>query len=445
MEKPVVSVVKYKEPLASVRKAIDLADGFKRLKPGSKVFIKPNVVYWNRLVPFPKWGMITTSRVMEDTITLLAERGVKDITIGEGIITYDPKDKETPADAWEKLGYNTLAKRYGVKIVNLFEGPYKKVDIGCDFPANVSAYALDADFFIDMPVLKTHTQAMVSLGIKNLKGLLDMATRKKFHGADPVKNLHFNVAHLSNKIKPALTIIDGIYTLERGPAMNGSAHRKDILVASTDLLSADLAGAKLLGFEPASVKHLAMTAHEAGRPADLSDVTLVGDPVESLASHHEWEFQYNDAGDLPLPFYKQGMKGIKYRKYDDTMCTYCSDINAIILMGIKFAWDGTTPFDNIEVLTGKVMKPTPGMKKTILVGQCMCNACKDNPDIQQSIMIKGCPPSKETLKDAMEKAGIDLPDMFYNNLDKGAGTFMAKYRGKPEFDEGFYQVVETRT
>ncbi|MEX2683445.1 MAG: DUF362 domain-containing protein [Candidatus Sigynarchaeota archaeon] len=439
MEKPVVSIVKYKEPLASVREAIDLASGFKQLKPGSKVFIKPNVVYWNRLVPFPKWGMITTSRVMEDTITLLAEHGVKDITIGEGIITYDPKDRETPVDAWEKLGYNTLAKRFGIKIVNLFERPYKKVDLGCDFLANVSADALDADFLVNIPVLKTHTQAMVSLGIKNLKGLLDMATRKKFHAADPVKNLHFNIAHLLNKIKPALTIIDGIYTLERGPAMNGSAHRKDIIVASTDVLSADLVGSKLLGFDPSTVKHVAIAARNAGRPADLSDVNIVGEPIESLASHHEWEFQYNDAGDLPLPFYKQGMKGIKYRKYDDTMCTYCSDINAIILMGIKFAWDGK-PFGDVEVLTGKVMKPTPGMKKTILVGQCIWNACKDNKDIQQAIPIKGCPPSKEALKEAMEKAGIELPDMFYNNLDKGTGLFMAKYRDKPEFDEKFYEI-----
>jgi uncharacterized protein (DUF362 family) len=442
MEINIVSIVKYKEPLASVREAIDLAGGFKALNPGSKVFIKPNIVYWNRFVPFPKWGMITTSRVIEDVITLLAGRGVTDVTIGEGIITYDPKDKETPADAWEKLGYNALLKRHGVKLVNLFDRPYKKVDIGCNFPASVSSDAIDADFLIDIPVLKTHSQAMVSLGLKNLKGFLDMATRKKFHSADPGKDLHFNVARLASKIKPALTIIDGIYTLERGPAMNGSARRKDILVASTDLLSADLVGAQLLGFDPARVPHLAKAAEHAGRPANLSDVTCKGEPIQSLASHHDWDFQYNEAGDLPLPFYKIGMKGIKYRKYDDTMCTYCSDINAIILVGLKYAWDGK-PFDDVEVLTGKVMKPTPGMKKTILVGQCIYNANKNNPAIKEAIPIKGCPPSKEALKEALTKAGIDLPDMFYNNLDKAAGMFMGKYRDKPEFDEKFFQVAGT--
>ncbi len=439
MEKHVVSIVKYKEPLASVRVAIDLAGGFSKLKPGAKVFIKPNVVYWNRLVPFPKWGMITTSRVLEDIITLLLERGIKDITIGEGIITYDPKDKDTPADAWEKLGYNILAKRHGLKIVNLFARPYKKVDIGGDFPLNVSADAIDADFLIDVPVLKTHTQAVVSLGIKNLKGCLDMATRKKFHSVDREKNLHYNVSKLASVFKPGLTIIDGIFTLERGPAMNGAAHRKDILVASTDVLSADLVGAKLLGFDPKNVPHLVYATKSQSRPLDLSDVTVAGEKIEALASPHEFEFQYNEAGDLPLPFHKKGMKGLKYRKFDDTMCTYCSDINAILLNAIKFAWEGKS-FDEIEVLTGKRMKPSPGMNKTVLVGQCIYNATKDDPAIKEAIPIKGCPPLIDSLKEGLLKVGIELPDMFWNGIDKGAGLFMARYRDKPEFEEHFFRV-----
>ena len=438
MEKHVVSIVKYKEPLESVRKVIDLAGGFVKLKPKLKVFIKPNIVYWNKLVPFPKWGMITTSRVIEDIIKLLMERDVKDITLGEGIITYDPKDKVTTAHAWETLGYNTLSQRYGLKVVNLFEQPYKKIDLG-ELSVNISAPALEADFFINVPVLKTHTQAVVSLGIKNLKGCLDMASRKKFHSEDPEKNLHYNIAKLATLFKPALTILDGIYTLERGPAMNGTAHRKDILVASTDMLSADLVGAKLLGFEPQNIPHLVLAARHYSRPTDLSDITIRGETIESLASHHEYEFLYNDTGDLPLPFVKLGMKGIKYRKYDDTMCTYCSDVNAIILNAIKFAWEGK-PFDEIEVLTGKRMKPTPGMKKTILVGQCMYNKNKDDPAIREAIAIKGCPPLMENLREGLQKAGIELPDMFFANIDKAAGTFMAKYRDKPEFEEKFFRV-----
>ncbi len=113
--------------------------------------------------------------------------------------------------------------------------------------------------------------------------------------------------------------------------------------------------------------------------------------------------------------------------------------NAILLNAIKFAWEGKS-FDEIEVLTGKRMKPSPGMNKTVLVGQFMYAANKDNPAIKELIPIKGCPPSKESLKEGLEKAGIDLPEMFYSNIDKGAGLFVHRYRGKLEFHEQFFQV-----
>ena len=73
---------------------------------------------------------MTTSRVVEDMVILLKERGIDEITILEGTVTYDPKDRETAAHAFESLGYNILKKRYGIKTLNVFERPFKKVDLG---------------------------------------------------------------------------------------------------------------------------------------------------------------------------------------------------------------------------------------------------------------------------------------------------------------------------
>lgn len=42
-------------------------------------------------MPFPKWGVITTSCVLEDMVIILKERGINDITIGEGTVTGKPK------------------------------------------------------------------------------------------------------------------------------------------------------------------------------------------------------------------------------------------------------------------------------------------------------------------------------------------------------------------
>jgi uncharacterized protein (DUF362 family) len=440
MNKNLVSIVKYEEPLTSVRKAIELIDGFERLPTDGKIFIKPNLVYWNRHCDFPKWGMLTTSRVVEDIIRLLKERGVDDISIGDGIITDDPKDKETPKDAFEKLGYNLLKERYGVKIYDLFTRPYEKVELVEGLTAKMNADMLHSDFLIDIPVLKTHAQCVVSLGIKNLKGFINVASRKKFHGADPKYTLHYNVAQLANKIPESLTFIDGIYTLERGPTFDGKAHRSDILIASKDMLSADLIGSNLLGINPSDVPHLVQAARDRNRSVDLSDIEVKGESIESLAKPHGWEFIYKRNDTLPLSYAKAGIGGISYPKYDETMCTFCSFYNGVILVAIKEAWKGED-FDNVEILTGKIKKPTPGMNKTILLGQCQYNKNKDNPDINECIPIKGCPPSVEEIKSALKQAGIRVPSYIFKNIEKAPLIFLNKYKGKPEFEEQFYQLT----
>ena len=148
-----VSIVKYEKPYESVKKAVELAKGLDNLPSKAKVFIKPNIVYWNRHCTYPKWGVITTSRVIEDVIVLLKEKGIEDITIGEGIASQDPNDKETALDAWERLGYNKLNEKYGVKAVNLFERPYERIDLGTGFTTKFSSDVLNADYLVNIPVL----------------------------------------------------------------------------------------------------------------------------------------------------------------------------------------------------------------------------------------------------------------------------------------------------
>jgi uncharacterized protein (DUF362 family) len=440
MSKSLVSIVKYEKPGESVRKVVDLAKGLKNLPEKAKVFIKPNLVYWNRHCNFPKWGVLTTSRVVEDVIILLKEKGIEDITIGEGIITEDIKDKETAADAWEKLGYNTLKERYGVEPIDIMNRPFEKVELAEGLTVKMNSDMLNSDFLIDLPVLKTHAQCVVSLGIKNLKGLINIASRKKMHSADPDQDLHFNVSQLANKIPPTFTLIDGIYTIERGPAIDGKGRRSNILVASNDLLSADLVGAKLLDIDPIAVPHLVQAAKDRNRPIDLSDIEVVGEKIEDLASPHEWDYVYNETGDLPLPYIKAGIQGIKYHKFDSTLCTYCSFYTGVMLMGIKMAWKGK-PFDNVEILLGKSMEPTEGNNKTILVGQCQYNKNKDHPNIKEMIPIKGCPPAKDDIQMALKQAGIRVPSTFFKSLDRAPVFLYEKYKGKPEFEESFYQVT----
>lgn len=441
MQKYKVAVVKYEKPCESVRRAVEMSGGLGHVPAQARVFIKPNIVFWTRAVAFPKWGVITTSRVVEDIIILLKERGIDDITIGEGSVSMYRRGSTTATHAFETLGYGVLKQKYGIKYINVFERPFEKLDLGDGVVLNFNTDILNSDFVVDLPVMKAHNQTIVSLGIKNLKGLIDIPSRKRCHTMTPGKDLHFWVAKLADRMPPMLTLQDGIYTNERGPGVDGRMHRSNLLVASSDVLAADLVGAKLLGHEPQNVPHLVHAAQNRNRPHDLSDIEIRGEEIEGLSKYHEYDFPYTETEDgiLPLPMMKQGLKGVFYRKYDLSMCTYCSGINGLMVSAIRYAWKGKA-WDDVEILTGKSMAPTPGRKKTILLGKCMYQAHKDNPDIREMIVVKGCPPSPKSMLKALHQAGIEADPDLFKRWDELPGLFYSRYKNRPEFDESFFQV-----
>jgi uncharacterized protein (DUF362 family) len=436
-----VAVVRYERPFESLKKAVDLVGGIEGISPDSKVVIKPNYVMWLEGMDFPKYGVLTTARLIEDIVVLLKEHGVKNISIVEG-----PTETGTVSLfhlAVKGMGLDLLAQRYGVKLVDVLEGSFTRVTAG-DVSLSVSKDVLDADHIINMPVLKTHSQAMVSLGIKNLKGVLSVASRKHCHNPNQLADLNYHLARLTDMISPSLTVIDGIFSLERGPTVFGNAHRSDLIVASRDLISADKVGATLLGIAPQTVPHIAMASKDKSRPVDLSDVNIRGEVDLAAASRpHEWKTGWNESGDLPALLEMAGVKGITCRSIDDsTLCTYCAGFfRRHIQMGVLLAKNRDVPFDDIEILHGKVRDPEGGHRHTLLVGQCQVKRNSHNPQISHCVKIGGCPPHEEDFYRAYGELGIELPSDFIGEVQKVGEVFlMANYLGKPEFQEEFFRI-----
>ena len=143
---------------------------------------------------------------------------------------------------------------------------------------------------------------------------------------------------------------------------------------------------------------------------------------------------------LALAFFPCSGHSVSYPKYDLSLCTYCSYLNGLILAAIRTSWKGD-PWEDVEVLTGKIMVPAPGKKKTILLGKCMSKLNKDHPDINEMIAIKGCPPKITDIVDALQRSGIDVDPSLFKHYDRLPGMFMRRYEGKAEFDEAFFRVV----
>lgn len=128
--------------------------------------------------------------------------------------------------------------------------------------AEYAKTVLEADVFINIPILKQCDATEISAGLKNLMGVV--WDRGIFHKTD----LNQCIAEFAAFKNPTLTILDAIKGITaNGPSGPGPITEWKQLVFGTDMVAVDAYGASLLGFKPADVKHLAIAAKlGAGNP-----------------------------------------------------------------------------------------------------------------------------------------------------------------------------------
>lgn len=393
-----VSLVRFDGSLDCLRKAIELCNGFETLNRNDRILIKPNYCFRHPIAP--PYGTVTTSKLIELIVQLLLEHGCKDISIGEGAIIglfdeFEPYTKR----GFQGTGIDKIAKKHGVKLINFNHGPFQELNLG-GIKAQVSQTALESDFLINVPVLKTHLQTKVSLGFKNLKGCLSKASKKEFHRANQLDNL---ISLLNEVIKSDLVIIDGIYMLEKGPeTLLGVAHRKDLIIASPDIFECDVIGTTILGIDPSQVGYLREFAQRHNRSFDISAIQIKGEDIESLREHLEW--QVEPARELLSP---KGVTGLSAPPPGQTLCSACGFTIALAL-SILAKDNPKTDFGGAELYYGLELRPERDTPNIILYGDC---AVRSNNGLQNATIIKGCPPTLMTTLVALMKTLLSRPRM----------------------------------
>jgi uncharacterized protein (DUF362 family) len=394
-----VSLVKFDGSLDSLRRAIELCGGFEKLNKNDRVLIKPNNCFRHRIMP--PYGMVTTSWVVDGVVRLLLEHGCQDISIGEGAIIgiFDELEPYTK-QGFKGTGIEKIAKKYGVKLIDFNAGAFNELDLE-GTKVQVSRAALDTDFLINVPVLKTHFQTKVSLGFKNMKGCLSKDSKKRFHTS---KRLDPLICLLNEAIKSGLVIIDGIYMLEKGPeTLAGVAHRKDLIVASPDIFECDVVGATILGIDPAQVDYLKEFAQRHGRSFDIGAIQIKGEDIGPLKEQLEWRFEPDQELLTPAK-----ITGLSAPYPGQTLCSACGATLALALS--TFGKDNPgMDFGGVAFYYGLGLKPERDSRKVFLYGDC---AIRSNKDLQNAIKIEGCPPTLTKTVIALMKALLRKPRMF---------------------------------
>ena len=441
MKNPLVSLVKYSNA-DSVAEAIRLCNGFASLTASHKVLLKPNLC-GNGAGLVPPYGMVTTTAVIEGVVRALKDFGVTDITIADGCAGHTPEVHTTEGIfRWIKL--DKLAEKYGVKLRDLNLGPFRNVVID-NVRMKIAEAALATDFFIGLPVLKTHFQLHVTLAGKNLKGCMAPQSKNHFH-RNPKDTLDHGISVLMEAIPQHLVLIDGIYALAKGPdGFVGEPHPKGILVGSTDLLAADAVGTRLVGGNPAEVGHLRLYAQKHNR-MDVLDrseaIEVRGEPLEAHCEYLPWQRAFCDT------MKAAGHSGIDM-KGDVTTCTGCITILFFVTTALA-ALSQNGDFGDAVVLSGRNSTSDRNSPKILLLGNC---AIKHNKHLDQATEIKGCPPDMElclkTVASQMQDDGKIMEFFtrlasFMEESKKGIGWFPVptwkRYENNPAFDLRYFDI-----
>ena len=264
-----VAIVKGERGHEPVFKALDLIDYKSAFAGFEKAMIKVNFICdktWDT-------GATTDPIVVEAIIRKLDDLGLE-VCVAESDATITNADK-----ACAKTGMRDMCLRNGVEFVNLrhvidrvkLPVPSGEVLHSVTVPRIVVESAV-----ISAAKLKTHSATTVTLGLKNMFGLLPDKFKGKYHAMGISKV----IVDINATIKPVLTLVDGFVGMEGYGPIDGNPVEMNLVIAGKDVVAVDSTCSRIMGFDPHKVKHI-MRAHERCL-GEIDNVETVGERVETV-------------------------------------------------------------------------------------------------------------------------------------------------------------------
>jgi len=255
-----VSITKVQDVDKAVRESIDLLGGL-GVSPGKRVVVKPNICNAKN----PKGMVITDFRVIKAVIDLLHENG------NEVVVVESDNIAGTADERVEGSGLKPLLNDWGVEFLNLSHDDYEEYPVA-NTVIRLPRTVLDAEYFINLPKVKTCAYTLVTLGIKNLYGIFQRKKKNKLH-----KHLDTVLPFLAETIRNDLVVVDGINCMEGNGPIIGNHVPLNLIIAGRNVVSVDAVCSRLMGYEPSKIPHIAASSSRGVGPIDLDSINIVGE------------------------------------------------------------------------------------------------------------------------------------------------------------------------
>ncbi len=240
---PVVAVAEGADYAGVTRRVIAALGGMKAfVKQGNTVVVKPNIG-WDRK---PEYAATTHPVVVKTVVEECLAAGAKKVKI------FDNTCNDTRR-CYENSGIQAVLKGMkNVDVKHVESERFKKTTLNGRFLKDWPLYdeALAADVFINVPIAKHHGLTGLTLGLKNMMGIMG-ENRGYIH-----RSIEDALADVNSKVRSHLVIIDATRILTAHGPQGGSLKDVKVLnkvIASRDIVAADAYATTLFGMNPQEI------------------------------------------------------------------------------------------------------------------------------------------------------------------------------------------------
>lgn len=255
---------------------------------GKTVLLKPNML----IAADPRRAVSTHPEVLRSAIRVFTQRGGR-ILVGESPAV------QGSLFAARKCGLLRVTEEEGARWVDFsttvnLENPQGKLVKRFE----VASEAVEADFVVSLPKLKTHQLMYYTGAIKNLFGTISGLQKARFHLRFPERrDFGAMLVDLAVALKPSFAIMDGIIAMEgHGPA-DGTPRSVGLILASADIAALDWIAASVIGYDPATLVYL-VDARSRGLWMTEEPV-IDGPPLEDLIVRDFKRLRVSKEGAVP--------------------------------------------------------------------------------------------------------------------------------------------------
>lgn len=345
---------------------------------GSKVLIKPNLV-----APLPyTTGATTDPKLTKEIIKNLKKQAVSKIYIAES--SWVGANTE---ESFKVTGYMDLSSNEQIELIDIKKEPWLSKQINGEVCKSIALprAVVEADYIINVPVLKCHSQTVLSMGMKNLKGLIPDFEKRKFHA----NGLHKCIVDLNTMIKPVLTILD-CRLVDLNYEFGGNPIYLNILIWGNNTVTLDCLAASFFGYNPSEIEYLSIAcslglgsieySFEKAYFLNFVDKKNIRQVKEFIQRKIDYERnrQLKKLSD-------------RFDIIDQNACTGCRGAAYFALERIP-----KEIRSNFKIYIGKLSEDQPNQQNCFGIGNCLKGY------FSEKSIVYGCPPSPSQIYTKLE-------------------------------------------